>query len=79
MNILICTYSITRTAGGVFDAVKDLFTNKTFHKHNLKIISFSDKHIDEYISSWKNIPIQLFKAGPLLFTSNETLYDSNQC
>ena len=25
MNILICTYSITRTAGGVFDAVKDLF------------------------------------------------------
>lgn len=40
MNILICTYSITRTAGGVFDAVKDLFTNKTFHKHNLKIISF---------------------------------------
>ena len=55
MNILICTYSITRTAGGVFDAVKDLFTNKTFHKHNLKIISFSDKHIDEDISSWKNI------------------------
>ena len=38
MNILICTYSITRTAGGVFDAVKDLFTNKTFHKHNLKIM-----------------------------------------
>ena len=52
MNILICTYSITRTAGGVFDAVKDLFTNKTFHKHNLKIISFSDKHIDEDISSF---------------------------
>lgn len=60
MNILICTYSITRTAGGVFDAVKDLFTNKTFHKHNLKIISFSDKHIDEDISSWKNIPIQFY-------------------
>ena len=44
MNILICTYSITRTAGGVFDAVKDLFTNKTFHKHNLKIISFYFKN-----------------------------------
>ena len=66
MNILICTYSITRTAGGVFDAVKVLFTNKTFHQHNLKIISFSDKHSDEDNTSWKNIPIQLFKATPLL-------------
>lgn len=74
MNILICTYSITRTAGGVFDAVKDLFTNKTFHKHNLKIISFSDKHIDEDISSWKNIPIQLFKAGPLLYSRQMKRY-----
>ena len=35
MNILICTYSITRTAGGVFDAVKDLFTNKTFQTNTL--------------------------------------------
>lgn len=74
MNILICTYSITRTAGGVFDAVKDLFTNKTFHKHNLKIISFSDKHIDEDISSWKIIPIQLFKAGPLLYSRQMKRY-----
>lgn len=69
MNILILTYSVTRSAGGVFDAVRDLFTNNTFASHNLKIFSFYDEHVKEDLPSWQGLPIQLFKAGPLLFSS----------
>ena len=69
MKVLIFTYSITRAAGGVFDAVRDLFTNNTFASHNLKIFSFYDEHVKEDLPSWQGLPIQLFKAGPLLFSS----------
>lgn len=34
MNILIFTYSVTRTAGGVYDAVRELFTNAAFKQEN---------------------------------------------
>ena len=39
MKILIFTYSITRKAGGVFNAVCDLFTNKAFTGEEIKIFS----------------------------------------
>lgn len=68
MNILIFTYSVTRTAGGVFDAVRDLFTNATFTRHRLKILSYYDKEIEKDLPSWNGLNIKLFKAGPLLFS-----------
>lgn len=68
MNILILTYSVTRTAGGVFDAVRDLFTNSAFEKHNLKVFSYKSEHLSEDLPSWKGLPIHLFKAGPILFS-----------
>ena len=40
MNILVFTPSVTRTAGGVLDAVRDLFTNINFNGHRLKVLSF---------------------------------------
>ena len=39
MKILIFTYSITRKAGGVFNAVCDLFTNKQIDILKMKIKS----------------------------------------
>lgn len=69
MNILILTYSVTRRAGGVFDAVRDLFTNDVFARHKLKIFSFHDDAEEEDLPSWKGLDIKLFKAGPLLFSS----------
>ena len=69
MNILIFTYSITRKAGGVFDAVRDLFTCKAFNKLGLKIFSYEDEFVDDDKPSWNGIPIKLFKAGPLLYSS----------
>lgn len=68
MNILILTYSVTHTAGGVFDAVRDLFTNSVFMQHKLKILSYFDKEVEKDLSSWRGMDIRLFKAGPLLFS-----------
>lgn len=69
MNILIFTYSITRKAGGVFDAVRELFTNKAFNSQRLKILSFRDEYCKEDILQWNGLPIQLFDAGFLLHSS----------
>lgn len=79
MNILIFTYSVTRTAGGVFDAVRDLFTNAVFVKHRLKIMSYYDKEIENDLPSWKGLDIKLFNAGPLLFSqkAKEALLKEN--
>lgn len=68
MNILIFTYSVTRTAGGVFDAVRDLYTNGAFSDHRLKIFSFKSEHLKEDLPSWKGLPMRLFNAGPFLFS-----------
>lgn len=68
MKVLIFTYLITRMAGGVFDAVRDLFTNRVFEKLNIKIYSYFDDYVKEDLSSWHNIPINLFKAYPMLFS-----------
>jgi len=70
MKILVFTYSVTRCAGGVFDAVRDLFINEVFYEHNIKIeiISFLDNYVTEDISKWNGIPIILFKAGPMLYS-----------
>lgn len=79
MNILIFTYSVTRTAGGVFDAVRDLFTNAVFVKHRLKIMSYYDKEIENDLPSWKGLDIKLFNAGPLLISqkAKEALLKEN--
>lgn len=69
MNILVFTYSVTRSAGGVFDAVRGLFTNTAFRTHELKIISFRDKYCNMDIPQWNGLPIQLFRAGFLLHSS----------
>ena len=68
MKILIFTYSITRKAGGVFNAVCDLFTNKAFTGEEIKIFSYKDENVLKDLPSWKGLPIQLFKAGPMLYS-----------
>ena len=68
MKVLILTYSVTRSAGGVFDAVRDLFVNSAFKKHQLKIFSFIDENIDKDRPSWKGIPMKLFKPFPMLYS-----------
>lgn len=69
MNILVFTYSVTRTAGGVFDAVRELFTNQAFKSQNLKILSFQDEYSDRDLLQWHDLTIQLFNAGFLLYST----------
>lgn len=66
MNTQIFTYSISRSAGGVCDAVRDLFTNTTFNGHRLDVMSFEDEYSEEDKGKWGDINIELFKAGPML-------------
>lgn len=68
MKVLILTYSVTRSAGGVFDAVRDLFVNSAFKEHRLKIFSFLDENLDKDKPSWKGIPMRLFKPLPMLYS-----------
>lgn len=68
MKILIFTYSITRKAGGVFDAVCDLFTNKAFTGEDIKIFSYKDENVLKDLPSWKGLPIHFFRAGPMLYS-----------
>ena len=68
MNILVFTPSVTRTAGGVLDAVRDLFTNINFNGHRLKVLSFEDRYVEEDLPSWQGLPVRLFKAGPMLYS-----------
>lgn len=79
MNIQIFTYSISRSAGGVCDAVRDLFTNAAFDGHRLDVMSFEDEYSEEDKGKWGDISIELFKAGPMLSSAKakKALLESN--
>lgn len=68
MKVLVFTYSISRVAGGVFSAVRDLFTNERFKSIKLKIFAFKDRNSQEDMPSWQGLPIQLFKPRWFLFS-----------
>lgn len=69
MNIIVSAYCVTRRSGGVLDAVKELFLNNAFLKHQIDVYSFNGKYIDEDIKLWGTIPMHLYDAGPFLFSS----------
>lgn len=71
MKVSVVTYSVTRRAGGVFDAVRDLFTNKNFKECALQLFSFEDKDNADDIASWKGIKLRLYKSG--LFLSSRQM------
>lgn len=68
MKIAICTYGITRKSGGVYFAVKDLFTNPNFSLQDLHLYSYMPFEYTDDINSWGNIPISLFKPNIFLYS-----------
>lgn len=66
MKILVFTYGVTRKAGGVCDAVRDLFTNDEFGGQSVQIMSFEDEFVEEDLVKWGHIPVKLFKPGFML-------------
>lgn len=69
MKILIFTYSISRKAGGVFEAVRDLFKNSSFKNIDCRIISYIDEYANADKNKWGNIPIRLFKPAFFLYSN----------
>lgn len=68
MNVVIITDVITRRAGGVFNAVRDMFKNPVVSKVTLTILSYFDDKVEEDIPSWKGLPIHLFKPHFFLYS-----------
>ena len=46
MKIPVVTDVVTRRAGGFFDAVRDMFTNKAFIGQDVEILSYKDDMIE---------------------------------
>ncbi|MCD8235729.1 MAG: glycosyltransferase [Prevotellaceae bacterium] len=68
MKISIFTYSISRQAGGVRDAVRSLFLNKNMKVHDLSVFSYKDEYSDEERKHWHGVKLQLYKAGWFLYS-----------
>lgn len=78
MNIIIVTSSVTRTASGLFDAVKDLFVNNAFAGQQLRVLSYENSYVKEDLPKWKNVPVSLFKPHAFLYSRGlkKTLLES---
>lgn len=70
MKILVLTNSISKKNGGVLDAVKDLFQNDAFIKHQveIEICSYNDEYSDEDIRLWNIVKPKLFKPSIFLYS-----------
>ncbi len=70
MKIIVVTDSVTRRAGGLFDAVRDMFSNIAFKKIDFRILSYYDEFIKEDLHLWNDIPIKLFTPLFFLYSNN---------
>lgn len=68
MKITIVTDVVTRRAGGVFDAVRDMFTNSVFTSQQIEVLSYKDDMIKDDLPSWKGLPMKLFNPHFFLYS-----------
>lgn len=68
MKISVYTYSVTRSAGGVLDAVRDLFMNKVFEKQELTFFSYMDEFVEMDLPQWEDLDVKLFTPGLFLYS-----------
>ena len=69
MKILAITNSISRNAGGVPGAVRDLFQNKNFSNDIINVVSYIDEYSDEDSTLWNKVDLQLYQPGFFLYNS----------
>ena len=75
MKIAILTCSISRNAGGLMDAIRDLYKSLPENSKILTIYSFMDVNSNEDLSSWGNLVIKLYKKKNPFFYSSEVKND----
>jgi poly(glycerol-phosphate) alpha-glucosyltransferase len=68
MKIAVYTCSISCHAGGLLDAVRDLYLSPTFRNMDIKVYSYKDDTTQLDILAWKNIPIRLFVSSPFFYS-----------
>jgi poly(glycerol-phosphate) alpha-glucosyltransferase len=79
MRIAVYTCSVSRSAGGLLDAVRDLYLSPVFQDTYIKIYSYKDDATQLDLPSWKNIPVQLFASKPFFYSrqARNTILQSN--
>lgn len=68
MKILVTTNYISRKAGGLLDAVKDLFQNQTFQDQAIELYSFWDEYSEADMPQWDKVSPTLFKPHVFLYS-----------
>lgn len=74
MKVVVITSSISRNAGGLLDAVKDLY-KEIYKKIDLVIYSYEDQYTKEDLELWGDIKVKLFKKI-FFFEYSKKLRDS---
>jgi poly(glycerol-phosphate) alpha-glucosyltransferase len=73
MKIAVFTCSVSRTAGGLLDAVRDLY--KAVKGNTTTVYSYIDECTDEDLPSWSPIEVKLYKQVNGFFYSPEAKND----
>lgn len=67
-KVIVTTQSVTHRAGGLLDAVHDLFSEKSLAAKVEKVLSYKEQNMSKDLETWRNIPISLHKGGFLLYS-----------
>lgn len=71
MKIAVLTTSVTRSAGGLLDATRDLYLNVKNADVEITVFSFEEANMEEDLASWSPINIKLFKKTNPFYYSAE--------
>lgn len=74
MKIAVFTCSVSRTAGGLLDAVRDLYKNLLLVKKaypSVIVYSYNDESTKEDLPSWNPIPVELYDKTNSFYYSKE--------
>jgi poly(glycerol-phosphate) alpha-glucosyltransferase len=75
MNIAILTCSISRNAGGLLDAIRDLYKSMSENTKIVTIYSYKDVNSVNDLPSWGNMVIKLYKKKNPFFYSSKIKHD----
>jgi poly(glycerol-phosphate) alpha-glucosyltransferase len=68
MKISVYTCSISRCAGGLLDAMRDLYLSSVFQDIDIQIYSYEDESTQSDLPNWRKMPVQLFTSKPFCYS-----------
>jgi poly(glycerol-phosphate) alpha-glucosyltransferase len=69
-TVSVYTASISRRAGGLFEAMRGLYVNPAFRDNNINIrlYAYKDEATEQDLPAWEDLPIHLFRSQPFLYS-----------